>query len=115
MKKSVCALSFILVTVISCTYDKGKILKPKSVLTNCDFVSYTNDVAPLLSTYCTSCHNSSFANYDLTTYSGVKQKVDNGSLRYRVFELKDMPGYCELTESELSIINCWVQKGAPDN
>lgn len=115
MKKIVTACSVILIIITGCTYDKGKALKPEPVLTDCDLVSYSKDIAPLLSTYCTNCHNSNFVNYDLTIYTGVKQKVDNGSLRDRVFERKDMPGYCELTESELKKITCWLEKGAPDN
>ena len=114
-KKIVSAISFIVISIVGCTYDKGETAKPKTALTGCDAVTYTKDVAPLVSAKCVSCHNSGFPGYDLSTYAGLKQKADNGTLRNRVLVIKDMPVYCPLTADDAQKIDCWLSKGAPDN
>lgn len=101
--------------IASCTSDKGEAPKPIVALTPCELVSYNTDISPIMATNCIGCHSSSFTGYDLTNYTGVKQKVDNGSLRLRVLETRDMPGYCVLPADDLQKIECWINNGAPNN
>ena len=116
MKKTAAAI-FILITIsfASCTSEKGDIPKPKLDPDECASVSYTNDIAPFIAANCAGCHNSGFAGNDLTAYSGLKQKADNGSFRNRVLIIKDMPGYCVISASDKKKIECWLSNGAPNN
>ena len=107
--------SFIVIAVVGCTFDKEEVAKPAPSLTPCELVSYTRNINPVIVSNCISCHNAGFAGYDLTTYEGVKQKVDNGTFRQRVLVTKDMPGYCTLPDSVVQNIECWLNNGAPNN
>lgn len=111
--KIVSTFSFIVIAVVGCTYEKGEVPVPVQSLTPCEQVSYTQHIAPVIAANCVGCHNSSFA--DLSTYAGVKAKVDNGSFRQRVLVIKDMPGYCNLPDSVMQNIQCWLDNGAPNN
>ncbi|MCE3280829.1 MAG: hypothetical protein K0S44_3020 [Bacteroidetes bacterium] len=106
----------VIVFIASCTSEKGAV-PIRDV--NCDStISYSADIAPLMNNYCNSCHVSGGTGTgDFTTYAGVKEKADNGSLRNRVVVLKDMPqpGSPQLTEDERIMIDCWIKQGSPDN
>lgn len=105
------------VCMASCTYDKGEVPVKD---TECDSaISYSADIAPLMTTYCISCHVAGGTGTgDFTTYSGLKQKADNGTLKNRVVDLKDMPqaGFLPvMSDAERNLINCWIKQGSPDN
>jgi len=115
MKKIRIAMLFALVGLLSCTSDKGEVPV-------CDNVnsSYSQRVAPIIAAKCaiTGCHTGG-ALYagDLDTYEQVKAKVDNGSFKLRVIDLKVMPpaSSTPLTADEYKILKCWCEAGAPDN
>lgn len=113
--KIVSTFSFIVIAVVGCTYEKGEVPKPTVALTPCEQVSYAQHIAPVITANCIGCHNSTSSHNDLSTYEGVKNKVDNGSFRQRVLVIKDMPGYCELPDSVMQNIQCWLDNGAPNN
>ena len=106
----------------SCTSDKGEIPKPVTT------VSYQTDIKPIIQTYCygqggQNCHvtpSNQGAPGDFTAYTGLKEKVDNGTIQSRVFNLKDMPptysnGPIALTAEDLETFKTWVNNGAPEN
>lgn len=106
----------------SCTSDKGEVPKPIAT------VSYQSDIKPIIQTYCSgqggqSCHvtpSNQGAPGDFSTYAGLKEKVDNGTIQSRVFNLKDMPptysnGPTALTAEDLETFKSWVNNGAPEN
>jgi hypothetical protein len=99
----------------SCTYDKGEV----PVKDECDStVSYATDIAPLTTTYCNSCHIAGGTGTgDFTTYAGLKEKADNGTLKYHVIDIADMPqaGSPQLSAAERKLIGCWIKQGSPDN
>jgi mono/diheme cytochrome c family protein len=101
----------------SCTYDKGAI--PVKATDECDStVSYATDIAPIMTDYCISCHTAGGSGTgDFTTYTELKQKADNGSLKNRVLDLKDMPqpGSPMISDDQRKKIGCWIKQGAPDN
>jgi hypothetical protein len=103
--------------VASCTFDKGEI--PVPVKDDCDStISYSTVIAPMMTTYCNGCHVSGGPGTgDFTTYAGLKQKVDNGSVNNRVLVVKDMPqaGSPTLSDAERKLIDCWIKQGALDN
>jgi uncharacterized membrane protein len=101
----------------SCTYEKGEVPVKD---TECDStISYSTVVAPLITTHCNACHVSGGTGTgDFTTYAGLKQKADNGTLRNRVVVLKDMPqaGYTPtMSDEDRNLINCWIKQGALEN
>src|SRR5688572_1202432 len=112
--KIISIFSSIVIAVVGCTSEKGEVPKPLQELTPCQQVSYAQHIAPVMAENCVSCHGPSFAGYDLSTYQGVKNKVDNGSFRNRVLIIKDMPGYCQLPDSVIQNISCWLDNGAPN-
>ncbi|HEX8515373.1 MAG TPA: hypothetical protein VF868_04180 [Bacteroidia bacterium] len=117
MKKTLILLSAFGL-IASCTFDKGEI-PVKEAAGECDStVSYSTQIAPLMTTYCNGCHISGGSgNGDFTTYAGLKQKVDNGSAHNRVVVVKDMPvpGSPTPSAEERKLIDCWIKQGAPDN
>lgn len=101
----------------SCTYEKGEI--PVLVPKECDStISYASQIAPLTTTYCNGCHSAGGTGTgDFTTYAGLKLKADNGSLKTRVVDVKDMPqaGSPPLSDAERKLIKCWIEQGALNN
>ncbi len=87
----------------------------------CSDPSFQSDVMPILNSSCaiSGCHVAGFDFGDYSDYAGVKAQADNGSL-VREITNKTMPpsnttGPSELTDSQISLIECWVEKGALDN
>lgn len=106
----------VLMFAASCTYEKAE-LPVKS--TECDsVVSYSEDIAPLVTNYCINCHIAGgIGSGDFTDYNVLKQKADNGMLKFRIVDLKDMPqaGAPTITEEQRAMIHCWIKQGAPQN
>lgn len=86
---------------------------------NCSKINshYSANVKPIIEANCLSsgCHNASSDHGDLTTYAGIKAKVDNGSLDNRVIQNKNMPLSGKLSLDDLKKIKCWLNSGAPNN
>lgn len=96
----------------------AKCKKDKNTEINCSniVVSYANDIAPLLTTECNTsgCHRDNFSAGDFTTYSGIKAKANNGSLRSEIIN-KSMPINGSLSDTEIQKIVCWIESGALEN
>lgn len=99
----------------ACAWDKAELMLSCE---NLD-VHYARDVQPIIAGSCsvTGCHNAGSLTGDFTTYAGLKTKVDNGSFRLRVLDLKIMPPVSQppLTEKQLKQLLCWIEAGAPEN
>jgi hypothetical protein len=77
--------------------------------------SYANTIKPILQANCTSsgCHGTNSSNGDWTNYTKVKEKA--GLIKMRTSN-KSMPiGGNSLTDTEIQLIACWVDDGAPNN
>ena len=120
MKKKLVFISIILFFASSCKYDKGPLPVIKEQL-QCDtVVSYSTSILPIVMTKCAAnsgCHGSGSINGDYTIYFDLGAKANSGKITNRVFEIKDMPqpGNPALSDTELSVIKCWIQQGATDN
>lgn len=112
-----------LFTIASCTKDIGPnpelVVKRNSSTVVCDSVTFTNDIQPIFNTKCVNCHftgTTSGAPWDFTTYQGIKDRADAGTINNRALVLKDMPqGGPPLSQSEIDLIKCWIDAGAPNN
>ncbi|MDI9341080.1 MAG: hypothetical protein QM534_10975 [Sediminibacterium sp.] len=116
------AAGLVVLVIFSCTNKKGKMVpsssNPTSSGTNsCDTITYAKHIAPIMSSSCNSCHSSGNPLGDMTTYSGVKLKVDDGSFKQKVLVDKTMPKspVSPLSQKQLEMIQCWLDKGAPNN
>jgi|SRR5688572_15664096 len=115
MKNRVYLGLFSFIVMLSCTYDKG-------IVPVCNNVnaSWSQSIAPIIQSRCATpnCHTGG-ALYagDLDTYEQVKAKVDNGSFRLRVLDLKLMPPASEppLSDEDYQKLKCWCDAGAPNN
>ena len=76
----------------SCYYDVEEDLYPGYC--NTAQVEYEKHIVPFIELRCATpgCHIAGgVGNGDFSTYAGLKEKVDNGSLAKRVLEIGDMP------------------------
>ena len=114
----------------ACTFNKLEDLEPKPPVDFCDSaaVTFSVDIVQILETNCTqksfnsfggSCHESGSTIADYTTYAGIKAKVDEGKLRQRAIVEASMPPAFSTgprpDSTQLAIIQCWLDAGAPNN
>lgn len=85
----------------------------------CDNVKYSTTIKPIIETKCaiSGCHVSGFGFGDFTTYAGLKQKIDDGTFKDRVFDpsARSMPPPANggvMPTATLALIQCWLDKGA---
>ncbi|HPG11952.1 MAG TPA: c-type cytochrome, partial [Chitinophagaceae bacterium] len=83
--------------------------------------TYTATIKPIIVNYCQGCHNGTAAQggIDLSTYNGVKTKIDDGRLWGAINHL---PGYSpmpkngnKLADCEITQIRKWIEAGSPNN
>lgn len=116
----------------SCSYDK-EVVEPidntpidtttAPIGKLCDTVipTYDNQVQPIINASCataTGCHITGTDGNGIpyTSFADIKAKVDNGSFETKVLGDKSMPaGGGSLTDDELEILQCWIDKGALEN
>lgn len=86
----------------------------------CDTITYAKHIKPIIDAKCATpgCHITGGAgNGDFTTHSGVLSKVGTGAFKLRVFDspTNPMPQSGQLPQTELNLIKCWLDKGAPND
>jgi hypothetical protein len=88
-----------------------------------DTLSYSNDIVPILKSYCYGCHgvgnSSSSGGILLEGYTNLKAYVDNGKL---VGVVNHAPGFVsmpygqpKMPDCEVTQITNWVNEGALNN
>lgn len=83
-------------------------------------VTFSKQVTSTLNANCVSCHNASSTNggVSLHNYAAVKTNVDNGKLIGSINHRSGfvtMPPSGKLDNCNLTIINKWINDGAPNN
>ena len=102
-----------------CYYDKEELLYPgSSTPVDCTTINakFAADVLPLISSECATsgCHDATasggliFQNH--AQISGAKDRINT-----RAVVEKTMPAAGPLQPSEINIIRCWIESGAPNN
>lgn len=124
--KIIIPIAFVFLCAITgCYYDSKEYLFPQNS-NGCDTtnITYNLSVKPILNNYCLSCHSNSTAaslggNIKLENYVDVKLRADNGSLLGSVKQaggFSPMPkGSSKLDDCKLTIIQKWIDDGAPNN
>lgn len=76
-------------------------------------VTYTNDIKAIMTTNCTSCHNSSMQSPSLTTYTQVKNATSNGKLLCTIQAngCKTMPPTGKMSKANIDLILLWKSQG----
>lgn len=133
LKIAYTSLSLLLLLTLAGCSDMGS-----SVTITPGQVSFANQVQPLFNTYCVSCHNPGSApthgNLDLTSYATlmdttgpskpihapliIPNQADSSYLYKRITGViqPQMPlGGPYLSESQISIIEDWINQGAKNN
>ena len=117
-------ITFIVIFFNACVKEVGplpKIVKNAAVsLSYCDSlnVSYASHIKPIINANCATvgCHTPSTGYLpDFSNYAVLKSSIDNGSFKDRVIVSKNMPPSAPLPDSTINKLNCWLNKGAPNN
>jgi hypothetical protein len=105
----------------SCYYDVEEILYPD---TECDIemMSYTNDIVPILSDNCYTCHNTQarFGNIILDSHQELSKYFTTNDLLLGA--IKHNPGFSAMPQGAPKLLDCqinkieaWINQGAPNN
>ena len=87
-------------------------------------VTLSGTVKPILQTNCYTCHSSAAASsfgagINLEEYQALKGRADGGSLLGSISHasgFSSMPkGASKLSDCNISLIEAWIQKGAPND
>lgn len=110
-------LAACLVVITSCGKNKPE-PAPQPQPAGCK-PTYTTDIKAIVDAKCavSGCHDGSANIVNLSSYTPLKERADNGRIRSYIFELKIMPpaSATQLTDAEKDIIKCWLDNGAPEN
>ncbi len=110
-------VSILSAIVFSCAKDKvpTTVLDTSSCKPN---VSYLNDIKPIISNHCVSCHSSknSSGGYDFTNYDGLTKNVSKvlGSMK-QDGTAQSMPQGYKVADSLIQKLNCWINQGSKNN
>ncbi len=103
--------------ILSCAKDKVPL--PVIDSSTCKpNISYTNDIKPIMTSYCISCHGSKnqSGGYNLSTYDGVSSNTSKvlGSIRQDGSAIS-MPQDGKIPDSLIQKVYCWINQGAKNN
>jgi hypothetical protein len=124
MKKLLFPVFLVLTTVIfitSCYNDKEAYLYPFGSICDSTNVTYTQTIAPIMSSNCNTCHNSAQAlgGVITDTYTGLSVVALNGQLWAGVnwsAGFSPMPkGGAQLSACDRAKIKKWINNGSPNN
>ena len=108
--------------IIACTKDNTTTPTPTTVDCSTITASYANDIKPIVNNSCaiSGCHVAGFSSGDFTNYTGLKAKVEDGTIKNRAIVQMNMPpasssGPTSLTSTQLNLLTCWIEAGAPEN
>ncbi len=125
MNKVKLSVTFLVVAlaigILSCTKTVGPLKKDEPVPVEfCDSISYKEDIVPIITRSCikSGCHDAATKAGGVEYTAMLKEKADAGRIKARVIDGTGgfMPADVgKLPENELKIIQCWLDKGAPNN
>jgi mono/diheme cytochrome c family protein len=114
------AVFAMILSLDSCYYDKADVLTG-GVICDTTAFTYSNQVQPIISQYCISCHNTnnSSGGVNLDNYNSVKDYALNGSLLGAINHengYSNMPKNApQLNPCDRLLIELWVNEGALNN
>jgi uncharacterized membrane protein len=116
----------IILTLItsSCYYDNKEDLYPGQATCDTVNVSFAKDIKPLIDAQCVGCHNtqSPTAGISLSTHAEIQVYANSGQLFGVLSWTPPYTGTKQMPPSgpkwnncNLSKLNSWIKKGAPNN
>lgn len=117
MKLKILAPLIISVILFTLSCKKDDLMDLSDVDCSAISAKYAADIVPIVNVTCTksTCHFAGSSKGDFTTYTGLKAKADNGSLKKRIVTEQDMPKSGTLTKDQRAKFKCWIESGAPQN
>lgn len=121
MNKKIFITLIIIVSIFSiesCYYDNEEYLYPSASACDTTLVSYSNDIAPVISTHCFGgCHNGSNPTgvFKLETYADVQNKSGILVNALNGFGVPLMPPSGKLSACTINNVRAWVNQGALNN
>ncbi len=115
-KKSITVFSTIVFSFLLSCQKKENLptSNPTTTPTDCDTISYKTDIAPMMSTHCTSCHtsNQASAGVNLSTYANVSK---HASSSLNAMNDGSMPKSGKLSADIIKKFSCWISQGKLNN
>ncbi|MFK5857460.1 MAG: hypothetical protein QM503_15125 [Bacteroidota bacterium] len=105
----------------SCTYDNIEELYPEPISCDTSNVTYSNDILPVLTSSCITCHSGAApaGNIRLQTYDEIVAAANNGSLLGAISHdpnWSPMPkNGTKLSDCYISKLEIWIDNGTPNN
>jgi hypothetical protein len=125
IKKTFLVAAGICLLIAACSKDsEDNLTTTPPPVPGCDTtkVTFAGTITPLLGTYgCTNCHSgtSPSGGFVLTSYNGVKAKVNDGRLFGAINHsagFKAMPqGGNKMNECDINKFKAWIDRGALNN
>lgn len=104
-------------TLFSCEKEENESSNNSTSTSTCTSnttISYAKDIAPLMSTNCVSCHNSSQSSGGiiLDNYASVSQFASSS---LHAIENGSMPPSGKLAAEDIQKLTCWISQGKKNN
>jgi len=115
-------VTFLSFMIYGCSYDsENDLIEPiVNPTDNGGIVNYSNNVKPIMTSSCISCHASPPINgapFSLITYDQVSQRANNvlNAMSRQSGASGAMPPAGRLPQSTIDIIQQWIDDGLPEN
>ncbi|MEP6465078.1 MAG: cytochrome c [Parafilimonas sp.] len=107
--------------LLSCSKQSEDLLQPNNMVCDTSNVSYMNNVLPIISANCYSCHGNGEmeGSVSLDGYANLKIVAGSGLLEGVITYSQGFPPMPEnnpkLSDCDINIISAWINNNAPDN
>jgi len=121
MKQALIALSLVCIILTNCTYENEEEFMEQHKSCDPVNVSYTNDVLPIITSRCYSCHDreNKTGGVDLEGYDQLKKYASKGDLVGVITHASGYPpmpaGGSKLSKCNIQTIQKWIDEGTLNN
>ena len=110
------------ISINSCYYDKADKLYPSTACDTAKMI-FTSNIKPIITNNCLNqgCHTTAnpSASIILDNYSGTKATIAGAklinALKYVTGGSKNMPPAGKISDCDISKVEAWIKRGAPEN
>jgi len=81
-----------------------------------DKPTYDDGIATIINEKCTNviCHGPGSSQAEFTTFAGMALAISNGNFEKKVLVDQSMPKNDFLTQTQIDLIQCWVDNSYPE-
>jgi cytochrome c553 len=110
--KKILLFAFLGASVVSCKKDSTTTSTTSASCTKT--ISYKTEIAPMMNTYCASCHsaNQPSGGVNLSSYSSVSS---NATRSLSSIKSGSMPPMGSIPDSLVQKLSCWISQGKANN